>query len=82
MNIEILTPEGQIYTGEGDSVQLPGVDGRFEVLNNHAPLIAALASGSLRIKNGSDQTTFEVKGGFVEVLRNQVSVLVEGAEAA
>ncbi|MFT7588997.1 MAG: F-type H+-transporting ATPase subunit epsilon [Limisphaerales bacterium] len=82
MQIDILTPEGNIYSGEGESIQLPGVDGLFEVLNNHAPLISALKEGRLRILAEGSETAFIVKGGFVEVLRNNVSVLVEGATAA
>ena len=82
MQIEILTPEGQVFTGEGDSISLQGVDGQFQVLNRHAPLIAALAPGQIRIQASSGETIFNTKGGFIEVLRNNVSVLVEGAEAA
>lgn len=82
MQIEILTPEGQVFAGEGDSISLQGVDGQFQVLNRHAPLIAALAPGQIRIQAAQGETIFHTKGGFIEVLRNNVSVLVEGAEAA
>ena len=79
MNIEILTPEGQVFVGEGNSISLQGVDGQFQVLNSHAPLIAALAPGRIRIQQDKGgETVFQTKGGFVEVLRNNVSVLVEG----
>ena len=45
MNLEIITPDKTIYKGEADLVQLPGIDGSFEILNNHAPLISALVKG-------------------------------------
>lgn len=82
MTLEILTPERKIFSGEVYGVQLPGIDGSFEVLNKHAPLVSALKSGKLKIlkdKNNSD--IFTIQSGFVEVLNNKATVLVEGAEA-
>lgn len=80
MHLEILSPEKKIYSGEADGVQMPGVTGSFEVLNNHAPMIAALATGKMRVRTGKENTIYNIKGGFVEVLNNNVSVLVEGVE--
>ncbi len=80
MHLEILSPEKKIYSGEADGVQMPGVTGSFEILNNHAPMIAALASGKMRVRIGKENTIYNIKGGFVEVLHNNVSVLVEGVE--
>ena len=82
MQVEILTPSGQVFTGEADLVQLPGVDGLFEVLNNHAQMIAALATGRIKMAKGGTESFFSIQPGFVEVLSNQVSILVEGASAA
>ena len=81
MTLEILTPEKKIFSGEVYGVQLPGIDGSFEVLDKHAPLVSALKSGKLKIlkdKNNSD--IFIIQSGFVEVLNNKATVLVEGAE--
>ena len=50
MNLEIITPDTTIYQGEAELVQLPGIDGSFEILNNHAPLISALKQGKIKIK--------------------------------
>ena len=80
MHLEILSPEKKIYSGEADGVQMPGVTGSFEVLNNHAPMIAALATGKMRVRTGKENTIYNIKGGFVEVQNNYVSVLVEGVE--
>jgi len=53
MQLNILTPEQKLFSGEADSVQLSGMDGVFEILNNHAPLIASLKEGSVKIKIGN-----------------------------
>ncbi|HQV77839.1 MAG TPA: ATP synthase F1 subunit epsilon [Chitinophagales bacterium] len=78
MNLNILTPEANIFSGEAESVQLNGIDGKFEILNNHAPLIASLKDGIVRIKTNSGKQEFNLKSGIVEVLKNNVSVLTEG----
>ena len=83
MTLEILTPDKKIFSGEVYGVQLPGIAGMFEVLDKHAPIVSALKSGKLKIltdKNASVQYT--IQGGFVEVLNNTASVLVEGAKEA
>ena len=78
MQLEIITPEQTLFAGEVSLVQLPGIDGSFEILNNHAPLISALASGKIKVQDAGKQNQFfEIKGGVVEVLRNKVLVLAE-----
>lgn len=80
MNLEILTPEGKIFSGDVFGVQLPGTDGLFEVLDKHAPLVSALAKGKVKVlKEKNTAQTFNIQGGFVEVLNNKATVLVEGA---
>ena len=81
MNLEILTPEKKLYSGEVYGVQMPGISGSFEVLEKHAPLISALKAGRVKVlKDKQNNTTsFDIQGGFVEVLNNNVTVLVEGA---
>lgn len=49
MHLEIITPEKQIFKGEADAVQFPGMDGSFQVLNGHAPIISALAEGEVKV---------------------------------
>ncbi len=81
MTLEILTPERKIYSGEVYGVQLPGISGLFEVLDKHAPLVSALKAGNLKILNDKTSTTsYTIQSGFVEVLNNKTTVLVEGAE--
>jgi F-type H+-transporting ATPase subunit epsilon len=83
MKIEILTPEKKLFSGDADGVQMPGLTGSFEVLEKHAPLISALKAGVVKVVGNKQQdlAKFSIQGGFVEVLNNQVTVLVEGGVA-
>jgi F-type H+-transporting ATPase subunit epsilon len=83
MQLEILTPEHKVYSGKVYGIQLPGVEGSFEILENHAPMIAALGKGKMKVlkdKNNSSET-YEISGGFIEMLNNKASVLIEDATA-
>jgi F-type H+-transporting ATPase subunit epsilon len=78
MKIEIVTPDTTIYEGEVSLAQFPGLDGSFEVLNNHAPMIAVLKKGKVKVIDAKKNTLFfEVNGGVVEVLKNKIQVLAE-----
>ena len=78
MLLEIITPEKKLYTGEVDSVKLPAADGSFGILKNHAPIIAALKKGTVKITDTKNVVeNFEINGGVVEVLNNKVIVLAE-----
>ena len=80
MILEILTPERKLFSGEVYGVQLPGIDGLFEVLDKHAPLVSALKSGKLKIlKDKSLTASYTIQSGFAEVLNNKTTVLVEHA---
>ena len=84
MNLEILTPERKLFSGDVYGVQLPGVEGSFELLERHAPLVAALKAGRVKVlkdRSYSPLAFFEIQSGFVEVLNNSVTILVEGAIA-
>jgi F-type H+-transporting ATPase subunit epsilon len=82
MTLEILTPERKLFSGEVFGVQMPGISGSFEVLNRHAPMVSALKAGRVKVLRDKQQhtTSFDIQGGFVEVLNNKVTVLVEGAK--
>ena len=81
MILEILTPERKLFSGEVFGVQMPGINGSFEVLEKHAPLVSALRAGRIKVlKDKQNHFSFyDIQGGFVEVLANKVTVLVEGA---
>ena len=82
MKVEILTPENAVYRGEISLIQLPGIDGLFELLDNHAPMITVLSEGNAKlVEKDTNQTLhFSVKGGVVEVLKNKVLVLAEACK--
>ena len=82
MTLDILTPEKKLYSGEATLVQLPGVDGSFEILNNHAPIISALKEGVVRFKTAEGEKRIKISSGFVECLHNKVIVCAEGGVAA
>lgn len=79
MNLTVLTPEREIYNGTVTSVKVPGVSGQFEILKGHAAIVSSLNQGTVRIIDTSNGTkTFTIEKGFVEVLRDEVSLLVTG----
>ena len=77
MQIEILTADESIFSGEATIANFPGKDGSFGVMNDHAPMIAALKKGNIIVTTSTGEQTFEVQGGVVEVLKNKVMVLAE-----
>lgn len=83
MNLVVLTPDKEVFAGEIKSVKVPGVTGQFEILSGHAPIVSSLREGPIRIidTKGSN-TTYTITKGFVEVLNNEVSLLVQGLTEA
>jgi len=78
MLLEIVTPEKKLYSGEAKAVKLPGTDGSFGVLDNHAPIIATLKKGTVKITDANGHTeNFDINGGVVEVMNNKMIVLAE-----
>ena len=78
MNVQIITPDKELFAGEASLAQFPGLDGSFEILNNHAPMVAALRAGKVKLRLDDDKEEFiEIRGGLVEVLDNQLLVLAE-----
>ena len=77
MTVEIITPDKEIFSGIASLVQLPGLDGLFEILENHAALIAALSKGKIKLISENKTLFFDINGGVVEVLKNKVQVLAE-----
>jgi len=77
MTLDIITPDRKVFTGEASAVTFPGIEGQFQVLNDHAPLVSTLAKGPITVQTTDGQQVFTVDGGVVEVLRNRVLVLAE-----
>lgn len=77
MKVTILTPVSQLYEGEAKSIKVPGIDGGLEILDRHAPIISALSKGTVSITDlKGEKHKFPIQKGFVEVIKNSVSVLV------
>jgi F-type H+-transporting ATPase subunit epsilon len=84
MQLEILTPERKVFSGNVYGIQLPGTEGAFEILENHAPIIASLGKGKMKVlkdKAAKSTDTYDISGGFIEMLNNKASVLIEDATA-
>ena len=80
--LEIITPAKIVFKGNIESVTIPGVEGSFQVLKNHAPLISIFEIGLVKIKVDSNTTKYYATGGgTVEVLNNNVLVLADSLEA-
>ena len=76
MKLEIISTNEIMYSGDVESVTLPGVGGKFTVLKNHASLISALTQGEVRFSNGGLETRIDIKGGIADVDMNKISVCV------
>jgi F-type H+-transporting ATPase subunit epsilon len=82
LRLDIVTIEKLAFSGDVDMVIAPGVEGELGILPQHAPLITALHAGELRIKQGEEEQSFAIGGGYLEILDNQVTVLADSAEQA
>lgn len=79
MQLTIISPEKDIYKGEVTSVVVPGIDGSLGILSNHAPLVSALAEGTVvvRVEQNNEEKAFDVNGGIIEVLNNNIVILAD-----
>ena len=79
--LTIVTPEKIFYEDEVTSLIAPGSEGYLGVLTNHAPLITGLVPGKLTVKDENNQEVhFAISAGFMEVFRNEVTVLADSVE--
>jgi len=77
LRLKIVSPEKVEFTGDVESVLVPGTKGSFEILKDHAPLISSLQSGVVEFALKEGKKQLDIMGGFVEVLKNQVNLCVE-----
>ena len=82
IQLEIVTPERQVYSDTVDSVQVPGSEGELGVLPHHAPLVSTLGVGELRFRKDGNEESFAIVGGFLQVRPDRVVVLAETADLA
>ena len=75
MDVQIITPDRNLYDGKADLVTVPGTSGSIGILNNHAPLVSSLKKGEVKVILNEKEQFFKIDGGVVEVLQNKVVVL-------
>ena len=80
LKVSVISPEAVLFEGETDSVVAPAYDGEVGILTGHAPLMALLGNGQLRL--GGAAQRFNVSGGFMQVFNNDVRVVTEKATPA
>jgi len=78
MQVEIITPDTVLFTGPAKLVQLPGTDGSFEILDRHAPIIATLGKGKIKVIDTAGVTQFiDINSGVLEMSDNKANILAE-----
>jgi F-type H+-transporting ATPase subunit epsilon len=78
MKLEIIKPDKKLFEGEAKSLVIPGAEGQVGILSNHAPMIVALKTGTIKITNNNGEVTkIDINGGVAEVLKNNVVILAE-----
>ncbi|CAA9300487.1 MAG: ATP synthase epsilon chain [uncultured Gemmatimonadetes bacterium] len=82
LRVTVLSPEQTVFQGTADSVVAPAFNGKLGILRGHAPLMALLGEGELRVTTGGDERRFMVAGGFLQVADDEVTVLSERATPA
>lgn len=82
ISVDILTPERAVLQTQADAVVVPAADGELGILKNHAPLLAQLKPGQIRLRRGDQVELFSVSGGYVQASDNRVSIFAETAEMA
>lgn len=82
LKFEIVTAERVVFSQDVDMVIAPGTEGELGILPKHTPLMTVLRTGELRVKNGSEEISMVVSGGFLEVHPDKVVVLADTAERA
>ncbi len=83
LSLEVVTAERVVLDDSGiDVIIAPALQGEVAILPEHAPLITPLSPGELRVRKGADETSYFLAGGFLEVLRDKVTILADAAEHA
>jgi F-type H+-transporting ATPase subunit epsilon len=79
LHFNLVSPERQIASEDVDQVDVPGSEGVFGVLPNHAPVMTTLQPGVVKVRNGGTETRIFVRGGFAEVTPAGLNILAEEA---
>ena len=81
MHVTVIAPEKAVFEGAADSVIAPAFDGEVGILPRHAPFMTLLGDGRLTVRQGNTSHAFHVRGGFLQVVRDNVRVVAEHARA-
>lgn len=77
LQLTIISPEKELFQGEVRRITLPGIMGSFTILPHHAPVVSSLSAGKVAyVKADGMEENFEIKGGFIEMNNNHVSVCI------
>ncbi len=80
MKVEILTMDSVLLSTEAKSVIVPGKSGRFEMLENHAPIISILGNGNIKVTDyNNEEKLIEISGGSVEMSNNKITILAKAS---
>jgi F-type H+-transporting ATPase subunit epsilon len=79
LKVAVISPEQTVFDGQADMVVVPAWDGELGILRGHAPMLALMGSGNLRVTDGSTENRFHVEGGFLQVSDDVVTILSEQA---
>jgi F-type H+-transporting ATPase subunit epsilon len=79
LHFSLVSPDRELFAGEVDHVVAPGTEGEFGVLPRHAPFMATIKPGALRILNDGGERLIFVNGGFADVTPEGLTVLAEDA---
>ena len=79
LNFALVSPERELFNGDVDHVVVPGAEGEFGVLPNHAPVMSVIKAGALRVINDGAERRIFVNGGFADVTPDGLTILAEEA---
>ena len=79
LHFDLVSPERRVFAGEVDMVVVPGSEGDFGVLANHAPFMSTIHTGAISVHSGNDVTRTFIRGGFAEVTAAGLTILAEEA---
>ena len=82
ITFQLVTPERRLISEEIDSITCPTTEGQITVLPKHEPLVATLQHDELIVRNGQENHSIAVYGGFIEIRKDTVVILADSAEHA
>ncbi len=78
--LKIISPDEMFFEGESNFLEFTSVEGQMGIYKNHIPLTTILAPCVMKIHKGDEVKKVEISGGFVEILKEKITVLAESAE--